>query len=748
MTMDLRAAFRTDSLDSDIYVGPTCHVQTAESRFGPDVLEELKMFVLEPPHDNDMGFDDDDDDAADEEDVDEDDEGDVEMYDPDEGFADDHSFETDPNHAQHGFPRVATTRCNLTALSQRYNLYFAAYQDRIYVFQPRRGPHILPQPSLILHPRPSKLATCYGGIIDRVFPHQINHMIVGNLGDLEIVLFAYDDGDVAAYYTHTIVRCIRANTSQARGPAGGQGRHATHPKPFFHENVGRSAWGLAVHERSRLIAVGSNLHEVTVFAFAVTHNRVPVKFPEVDNSPKTMCGQTALELQKHFQSRTRTWRIILPLGRAGNNIPNLTFVDDEAGEADKVAAIDILDNVWLLDIWRIGVFPVQWPNFPDRDSRSAGGVRGWGVAILPPSSFTPTKTIRESLGLPGYEVIRMTHGESTWLDTTCSLYWVKELSPDPNAVLRQRARFDYARLHAGEDDTLVDQEASDNWESYNSGPDSEVENVTTMVETLGETSAHSVATGRVHEQWPALTAFSETEDSDFDDMSDEIQLSRFIIPSFGETPRLDGSTGQHMEFSHKNAERKRKTKPVEFAKAELPPHLKDYCLLRTSLTDIELQPFDRRGTGIVCRHVLTLHVPPGVNTSWDMHPAYSERICMVLHVPELNLVVAGAPVGRVALITLTKTARNLKGTPVGRGFRVDRVLPRQSEDEQKLRPGCPLIGIAISPVPDPRTRGLDLRPPKGRTPPVMYRLILHYKDHTILMYDIARGLSDADLMIF
>jgi hypothetical protein len=31
-------------------------------------------------------------------------------------------FETDPNHAQHGFPRIATTRNNLTALSQRYNV--------------------------------------------------------------------------------------------------------------------------------------------------------------------------------------------------------------------------------------------------------------------------------------------------------------------------------------------------------------------------------------------------------------------------------------------------------------------------------------------------------------------------------------------------------------------------------------------------------------------------------------------------
>jgi hypothetical protein len=36
---------------------------------------------------------------------------------------------------------------------------------------------------------------------------------------------------------------------------------------FFHENVGQSVWGLAIHEQSRLIAVSSNAREVTLFIF-------------------------------------------------------------------------------------------------------------------------------------------------------------------------------------------------------------------------------------------------------------------------------------------------------------------------------------------------------------------------------------------------------------------------------------------------------------------------------------------------
>jgi hypothetical protein len=38
---------------------------------------------------------------------------------------------------------------------------------------------------------------------------------------------------------------------------------------FFIENVGDSAWGLAIHQQSRLIAASSNKHEVQIFAPAL-----------------------------------------------------------------------------------------------------------------------------------------------------------------------------------------------------------------------------------------------------------------------------------------------------------------------------------------------------------------------------------------------------------------------------------------------------------------------------------------------
>ncbi|SPQ17860.1 6d3c751f-4505-4dd6-ac4f-3af93eb9be9c [Thermothielavioides terrestris] len=740
--MDSAAAGVAEGED-ELYVSHTCYAQSAESRFGERVLDDLKTFVFQPPHDAwipvlDPGdVDEEDDDAEMDLDV-----GFVDLYDSDPSTA--HVLETDPSHAEQGFPRIATLRNNLTALSQRYNLYFAAYQDRIYVYQPRRSaPRILPSQSLILQPRPSKYADFAGGAIDPRFPHQVNHIIVGNLGLLEIVLLAYDDGDVIAYYTHAIVRCIRANADDVRR-GGARTRQPAHPKPFFHENVGKSAWGMAIHERSRLIAVGSNLHEVTVFAFALSNPTTVYNFPDADLSPRTRCGQTALALEKHLRSRTRTWRIVLPLSHVGDNIPNLAFMDDEAGEADKVVAIDVAGNVWLLDIWKLGTPPLLWPMAAPRDNVT-GRAMGWGVLVLPGSSFRSAKTVYDSLGVPGGEVIPGTRAEDSsrvWLDTTCSLYYVDGLSPSAKHVFRRGSRAEYARKHATNleypgddfDDLEPATESESEVEGESSGASAAVDDAT------GDGAASSPAAGgRGDRQWTALSAYRGPSGTDLDDMADDIQMGRCIIPLFGETPALDGTVSQHTALTRRSFQRQGRTNHVEVRAAQFPAHTaRNLCLLRTSQTGIELLPLDRDAPCISCKR-------QGVRP-WDLHPVYSQRVSMLIHVPELNLVAAGSPTGRVALITLTRTAKKFYMTKLRRGFRVECVLPRKSD--KKLRPNCTLIGIAMSPAPHRQAKGLELRPGGKRTHPTVYRLILHYKDHSILMYDVAKRGSGWDLTVF
>ncbi|KAK5663654.1 hypothetical protein OQA88_4085 [Cercophora sp. LCS_1] len=127
---------------TEIHVGSTCHVQTPESRFGAHVLEDLKAFVYEAAHAS-FAVDDDDDDEDEEDSGDEDDEGNADA--PNEivigGDGDDSTSggaspqveQTDTTHEgeQQSFPRMARLRCNLTAMSQRYNVW-NLFQKRVF----------------------------------------------------------------------------------------------------------------------------------------------------------------------------------------------------------------------------------------------------------------------------------------------------------------------------------------------------------------------------------------------------------------------------------------------------------------------------------------------------------------------------------------------------------------------------------------------------------------------------------------
>lgn len=324
------------------------------------------------------------------------------------------------------------------------------------------------------------------------------------------------------------------------------------------------------------------------------------------------------------------------------------------------------------------------------------------------------------------------------------MYYVRELSSNISGILRQRTRFNYANTHAAVPSWEAEGKLSDLC-GDESGSESDIGDA--AAETLGGTvDGNSTAADPGNEAWPAANpVVGGMSVPRIVDPSDDTQLSRWIIPSFGEMP-------QHTNFNINHEERQGGgTQSVDFPNVTLPRHVrKHFYILCTSPTDVQLQPFDRNVPSVECKFVLTLHNHTRTTPPWDMHPAYAERMNMLIHVPELNLVVVGSPTGRVALLTLTRARRRIQNTPVRCGFRVDRVLPRKAEDDRRLRPACSLIGVAMSPVPDHRARGLALHPPGGArtTPPVMYRLILHYKDHTILMYDIARGLAEEDLMIF
>lgn len=283
-------------------------------------------------------------------------------------------------------------------------LYFVAYTDCIYIYRPRNVPHqrLAKIPDYILKPPTSRQGAPIHGVMDPMNGHQVNHLVVGDFGEDEVLLLAYDDGDVIAYFTRQFVTLI----SRRRHPRsyldhrdGEEGLAAwSIPRPFLRENVGKSAWGLALHKAERLIAVGSNKHQVTVFAPALAEplrglddgdssghmdwqgNRdhrtdrsvgwadMPLR---ESASPDDRCS-SRVTIQQLRRTRSDNFRITLDgVGAEIDNIPSLAFVDDERGNAELVVALDINGHLWVWDIWTGGSFPPhKIPNYRGSKTRT------------------------------------------------------------------------------------------------------------------------------------------------------------------------------------------------------------------------------------------------------------------------------------------------------------------------------------------------------------------------------------------
>jgi hypothetical protein len=140
--------------------------------------------------------------------------------------------------------------------------------------------------------------------------------------------------------------------------------NANYPS-FFAENVGESAWGLAIHSQSRLIAVGSNAHEVQVFAFALsTSTYEEASLIGEIRRPKASCGPVACDVHfpKAKQSellrarggrvlRDQNFRLVFSLRTIGDNIPSVAFSDSAEGDADTIIAADIKGALWFFRLW-------------------------------------------------------------------------------------------------------------------------------------------------------------------------------------------------------------------------------------------------------------------------------------------------------------------------------------------------------------------------------------------------------------
>ncbi|KAI3323442.1 hypothetical protein HD806DRAFT_496683 [Xylariaceae sp. AK1471] len=604
-------------------------------------------------------------------------------------------------------PGIASYRLNLTALSQRYNIYAVAYKDKIHIFRVRSCiDNALPaRPDLILKPPASAESLRVGGYLDRIFPHQVNHLIMGDLGDAEILLLAYDDGDVIGYYTSQIQ--TELERLESRNPL----YYPTLVKPFFHQNVEISAWGLAVHTQSRLIAIGTNKRNVHVFAFGLTDllrafgegnaevPYTPELFLHLTKSSEGVVSKISEALLKEldeyrdlvaegsselienplFYRRERSYRIILETGDQGNNIPNVAFSSDTNGDAVEVLAIDVSGNLWVMDIWSLdgrphwhveGLHKTYYRSVLLRKPRRRVPIdslpRGWGVLVLPESSFMPTSTFQDSLGLKPKEAVYVNHdGYGYYIGTKKAVQYVKENSTDHPWVRSQQ--------------------------SHRFG---------------------------VLPNWQRVEECRDWYDSKVDCKQDWSAVQDEAADQFAK--------------QHPRTLRKRNN-----ADAKPTILLADgSSVMRTYEMDIELMGGDLDNIGIMLDNVIYQKKPSRAVIPQINFPP--ERLANLLHVPELSMVVAGSLCGRVALITLTRPTN--PHYSFKRGFKVEAILPTSKDEDRRLRPICPLLGVAIGPIP---SSGKDDRLLGERR----YRIMLHYYDLRILSYEVYRNITTNELSV-
>lgn len=308
--------------------------------------------------------------------------------------------------------------------------------------------------------------------------------------------------------------------------------------------------------------------------------------------------------------------------------------------------------------------------------------RGWGILVLPESSFMPTSEgptcgFDESLGLPEGQ-IRFAYNEriGRWLDISKGINYVKDNSQDhPWLRWQQVSRFVF------------------------NPQDRRQSQLDTWFDFQGVKSRPMTPTRRDAQSSPSTrpSPFGRRFPELLDDTSSK--TARFARPK---TILGDGSS-----------------------------------ILRTYETDLELRSFDEDGVGIMFEHAIRQSRPPQTvlpTMGWS-----HERLSNLFHVPELSLVVAASLCGRVALVTLTRPKH---GHPLyKRGFKIEAILPTKTDEDKRLRPICPLLGVAISPV------FLADNPNKADQPGALrrYRIMLHYYDLRILSYELSRD-SATDLL--
>lgn len=586
-------------------------------------------------------------------------------------------------------------RNNLTGLSQRYNLYFIAIEDELHI-------HRVHYPSQQLSsysgqaPLQIKLVSSNSnlpGYMPRTKSHAINHLLIAELGNAEVLCCACDDGDVEAFYVHKFEEAMR-RYDDPEIPRNDLGDYM---QSLFHMNVGSSAWGLAVHKEQRLIAVSANNHHIWVFSFALARH---ADLPQYLDDTLTDLPWIHAEPGRWLESRQEDQYVVLRWHES--NIPCLAFdnkLPTDHSYSPRLISADITGDVVIWDVHTCSKLFVLRPHHEHNDFDTMRA--GWALISLDPRSFNRADSLIGALGV--CEVAEQ--GDISLIDISHSKQlisnnkrWtvgeIKTSSPEiPRTVTRTSTEVLSPAASSLDGATVLDESTSGQSEPPMSYA------AKRAVQQFKKNLA-----GHFH-----ISRYSTIDAQDCDDAG--------TFPLFFST-----STSQEA--------------------ARTLHHVSTGPLLLCNPHAIHLfQSLDLSVRGDGGSPIIYLSDPLEQHCREDLafHLAQRDRLNFSLQIPELGVVLVGSAKGRVAVLTLHQLDENVDATqdlhaqPKLYTMKLAAVLPLSDEEDSNQRPIASLVGIAAAPMRGhERSEGSVLKVSR------YWRVMLTYRDLTVLSYEITR----------
>ena len=583
-----------------------------------------------------------------------------------------------------------------TALSQSHNLYFVAHGRDIYVYEPHFPTQTLSeQPSLIVPSQPSSPGL--RGYLDPRDPHTINNLIVQRLGNDEVIATVRDDGDVDAVLVRHVVHAIRRRAE----PGSTIGVLADELRPIFHDNVGISAWGLAIHSQARILAISSNAHEVRVFKFGllVDEQQAGSNRPLDD-----------VQVAPHRKMDV-TQRVL----NGDANIPHISFCNTgDDPTARWLLTTDISGYCRVMDL-HSSMYNAEPTVQQFRFGRSFVGYRGdfdrlnagWAIMFLDTRSFQREDDFHTALGLREGEGLPGANGVGRMWDLSDTVENVPENSR-AFTYNAGRKRRDLRRSRQGsapvsnesERTETPAEQPSDSTEVALTDPESPDGGVELLNIDDGDSPTADEEENRTDAEPTSEHSSAEPED----DLSYE-PLSTLIGSDDD-----DGDEGTEDSLSFRDfyggkrifANQPYFSRPHAALCHDLP------CpILHASVKNVYLlQPSHQRHTpGPLSPPMLGLANPLRQAISPHFAPLnLRDRLNMHASIPSLGIVVLASQKGRALVLSLTKlppgTTRSLPDIAhrTTYAMRVECILPLASQEAASQRPFAPLHGIAAGPM--------------------------------------------------